>query len=251
MREGRSPAQVGKKGLSNHRWIVVFRIACLALAGMASSAISHAQGGDGVSQELAEVLVTAERHEVNLQDVPASATVLDAEALAASGVDNVIEIQSVAPSVAVNTYNRSTFINIRGVGIAQSAPTSNPGVAVYIDGNFIPHETFIAQSFYDIDSIEVLRGPQGTLTGQNSTGGAVYMRTPSPEMGQWNGYLDVTAAASFHPIETPDSSPSDAAASTCARSPSSRGSTDCVSGSPNRQLNSRTRSPSSVSISPA
>ncbi len=127
-------------------------------------------------------MVTAERREVSLQDVPASATVLNAAALAAQGVDNVIDIQQVAPSVAINTYNRSTFINIRGVGIGQSAPTSNPGVAYYIDGMFIPHEQFIAQSFFDIESIEVLRGPQGTLTGQNSTGGAIYVRTPAPQL---------------------------------------------------------------------
>jgi iron complex outermembrane receptor protein len=146
------------------------------------------------SQELDVVVITAERREVNLQDVPASATVLTAEALAAKGVDNVIEIQSVAPSVAINTYNRSTFINIRGVGIAQSAPTSNPGVAYYIDGMFIPHEQFIAQSFYDIESIEVLRGPQGTLTGQNSTGGAIYVRTPPPDFDGISGYIDQTVA---------------------------------------------------------
>jgi iron complex outermembrane receptor protein len=146
------------------------------------------------SQELDVVVITAERREVNLQDVPASATVLTAEALAAKGVDNVIEIQSVAPSVAINTYNRSTFINIRGVGIAQSAPTSNPGVAYYIDGMFIPHEQFIAQSFYDIESIEVLRGPQGTLTGQNSTGGAIYVRTPAPDFDGVSGYIDQTVA---------------------------------------------------------
>jgi iron complex outermembrane recepter protein len=146
------------------------------------------------SQELEEVVVTAERRAVNLQDVPASATVLSAEALASKGVDNVIEIQTVAPSVAINTYNRSTFINIRGVGISQSAPTSNPGVAYYVDGMFIPHEQFIAQSFYDIESIEVLRGPQGTLTGQNSTGGAIYVRTPPPNMDGVSGYLDQTVA---------------------------------------------------------
>src|SRR5689334_18760391 len=58
---------------------------------------------------LEEVLVTAERREVSLQDTPASATVLTADALAAQGIDNVAEIQQVAPSVAINTYNRSTF----------------------------------------------------------------------------------------------------------------------------------------------
>ena len=163
------------------------------LAGASSIALAQS-GGPGPSAELDEVVVTAERREVNLQEVPASATVLSAEALAAGGVDNVIDIQSVAPSVAINTYNRSTFVNIRGVGIAQSAPTSNPGVAYYIDGMFIPHEQFIAQTFYDIESVEVLRGPQGTLTGQNSTGGAIYVRTPVPEFDGWSGYVDQTIA---------------------------------------------------------
>jgi iron complex outermembrane receptor protein len=152
---------------------------------------AHAQEReDGVVLE--EVLVTAERREVNLQNVPISATVLTASALAAQGVDNVVEIQQVAPSVAINTYNRSTFINIRGVGIGQSAPTSNPGVAYYVDGVFIPHEQFIAQSFFDIESIEVLRGPQGTLTGQNSTGGAIYVRTPAPKFDEFSGFIDQT-----------------------------------------------------------
>ena len=86
----------------------------------------------------------------------------------------------VAPSIVINQYNRSAFVNIRGVGIAQSAPTSSPGVAYYINGQLIPHEQFIGQSFYDIASVEVLRGPQGTLTGQNSTGGAIYVTTPEP-----------------------------------------------------------------------
>lgn len=143
---------------------------------------------------LEEVVVTAERREVNLQDTPASATVLSADALATQGIDNITEIQQAAPSVAINTYNRSTFINIRGVGISQSAPTSNPGVAYYVDGVFIPHEQFIAQSFFDFESIEVLRGPQGTLTGQNSTGGAIYVRTPTPKFDEFSGYIDQTAA---------------------------------------------------------
>ncbi len=141
---------------------------------------------------LAEVVVTAERRVQNLQDVPISATVLNAAALADQGVDNVSDLQQVAPSLAINTYNRSTFINIRGVGIAQSAPTSSPGVAFYLDGAFIPHEQMIGQSFYDLASVEVLRGPQGTLTGQNSTGGAVYVRTPEPVFGKWSGSIDQT-----------------------------------------------------------
>lgn len=177
------------------RWTPGLRSTVAAATIVLPGSVAFAQSKTPTeSQELQEVVVTAERREVNLQDVPASATVLSAEALAAKGVDNVIDIQTVAPSVAINTYNRSTFINIRGVGISQSAPTSNPGVAYYVDGMFIPHEQFIAQSFYDIDSIEVLRGPQGTLTGQNSTGGAIYVRTPAPSTDGFSGYIDQTVA---------------------------------------------------------
>ena len=174
--------------LARSRWAVAIA------ATLATTAHAQTEG-----TALEEIVVTAERRELNLQEVPASATVLTADALARQGIDNVIEIQQVAPAVAINTYNRSTFINIRGVGIAQSAPTSNPGVAFYIDGNFIPHEHFVAHSFYDIESIEVLRGPQGTLTGQNSTGGAVYVRTPTPSFDSVSGYVDVTGANRLTP----------------------------------------------------
>ncbi len=179
------------------RWNIPGRLAFAAAATAVASQPVHAAEQDAAAETviLEEVIVTAERREVNLQDVPASATVLNAEALASKGVDSVIDLQNVAPSVAINTYNRSTFINIRGVGIGQSAPTSNPGVAYYVDGMFIPHEQFIAQSFFDIDSIEVLRGPQGTLTGQNSTGGAIYVRTPAPNFDGFSGYIDQTAAS--------------------------------------------------------
>jgi len=140
------------------------------------------------------IVVTAERREQNLQDVPISATVLTGEDLDRKGVVNLNDIQQVAPSIAINTFNRSTFVNIRGVGIAQSAPTSSPGVAYYIDGQLIPHEQFIGHSFYDIGTIEVLRGPQGTLTGQTSTGGAIYVRTPEPQFNENFGSADFTVA---------------------------------------------------------
>jgi iron complex outermembrane receptor protein len=147
---------------------------------------------DARSADDQEIVITAERRVQSLQDVPIAATVLTATDLADRGVDDVRDLQQVAPSVAINTFNRSVFINIRGVGIALSAPTSNPGIAYYVDGVLIPHEQFIGQSFFDIGQIEVLRGPQGTLTGQNSTGGAIYVRTPEPEFGEVSGYGEVT-----------------------------------------------------------
>ena len=133
-------------------------------------------------QALEEIVVTAERRVQNLQDVPIAATVFSADELAPKGIDTIPDVQQFVPNTSIMTYNRSTFINIRGVGLAVSAPTANPGVAYYIDGVFIAKEQLVSQTFFDLDSMEVLRGPQGTLTGQNSTGGAIYVRALLPRI---------------------------------------------------------------------
>jgi iron complex outermembrane receptor protein len=163
------------------------------LAATALTSALPALAQDGRSQPaLEEIVVTAERREQNLQDTPISATVLSAETISKRGVNSIADLQQVAPSISISQVNRTTFVNIRGVGLAQSGPTSSPGVAYYIDGQLIPHEHFIGQSFFDIGTIEVLRGPQGTLTGQNSTGGAIYVRTPEPKFNETSGYVDQT-----------------------------------------------------------
>ncbi|CAM5524165.1 TonB-dependent receptor [Sphingobium scionense] len=167
--------------------------ASIALATWAiSPAFAQDNAGSTQSVGVEDIVVTAERREQNLQDVPISATVLNAEQMARRGVTSIADLQQVAPSVAINQVNRSTYVNIRGVGIAQTSPSSSPGIAYYVDGQLIPHEQFIGQSFYDVGSIEVLRGPQGTLTGQNSTGGAIYVRTPEPKFDDLSGFVEQT-----------------------------------------------------------
>jgi iron complex outermembrane recepter protein len=167
--------------------------ASIALATWAiSPAFAQDNAGSTQSVGVEDIVVTAERREQNLQDVPISATVLNAEQMARRGVTSIADLQQVAPSVAINQVNRSTYVNIRGVGIAQTSPSSSPGIAYYVDGQLIPHEQFIGQSFYDVGSIEVLRGPQGTLTGQNSTGGAIYVRTPEPQFDDLSGFVEQT-----------------------------------------------------------
>lgn len=170
--------------------------AAVILAIAAPAAAVHAQDtapadaeGSNI-QMLDEIQVTAERRSQNLQKVPIAATVITAEDIDRRGLHNLHDMMQAAPSVSVNQVNRSLYINIRGVGIAQTAPTSSPGIAFYIDGQLVPQEQSISQSFYDLQSIEVLRGPQGTLTGQNSTGGALYVRTPAPEHDSTFGYVE-------------------------------------------------------------
>jgi iron complex outermembrane receptor protein len=165
---------------------------------IASAGFVVAAGGPAFAQVpvksdgLTEIVVTAERRSQSLQDVAIAASVLTAETLAKRAVDDIQDLQQVAPAIAINTVNRSTFVNIRGVGLAQSSPTSVPGVAFYVDGQLIPHEQYIRQSFYDFEAVEVLRGPQGTLNGANSTGGAIYIRTPAPDFEEVSGYVDAS-----------------------------------------------------------
>ncbi len=193
-----SPVLSGYEGMSKlaaakAKAALLSTASCAAVAvGLAWPSIGHAADADGAAV-LEEVLVYAERREQRLQEVSISASVFSGDELIRKGVVNVHDIQQISPSLAINTYNRSTYINIRGVGIAQSAPTSSPGVAFYIDGTLIPHEFFIDASFYDIASVEVLRGPQGTLSGQNSTGGAVYVRTPDPAFSKYSAKGSFTA----------------------------------------------------------
>jgi iron complex outermembrane receptor protein len=143
-------------------------------------------------QELEEIIVTAERRDQNLQETPIAATVFSADEIVNNGMNEIHSIQNFVPNTVVMTYNRSTFINIRGAGLAASAPAANPGVAYYIDGVFVAKEQLVSQTFYDLESMEVLRGPQGTITGQNSTAGAIYARSNSPSFDSVSGYIDQT-----------------------------------------------------------
>lgn len=155
-----------------------------AVAGLSPSALAQ---GSSASEA---IVVTAERRSQNVNDVPIAATVLTGTMLAERGVDDALDLQNIAPGTVINVYNRSAYVNIRGVGVAVSAPNVFQGVPFYMNGAVLAYDTNIRAAFYDLASVEVLRGPQGTLTGLNSTGGAVYMRSRAPALGvlsgQWN-----------------------------------------------------------------
>ncbi|AJP72677.1 TonB-dependent receptor [Sphingomonas hengshuiensis] len=137
---------------------------------------------------LDEIVVTAERREVNLQDVPIAATALTGDQLQDKGVQRLADLQNAAPSLSITDQGLTQSVNIRGIGIASGSPAVANGVATYLDGVFQP-PILTASSFYDIASVEVLRGPQGTLVGSNSTGGAVFINTQSPTTDRIKGYV--------------------------------------------------------------
>ena len=153
-------------------------------ANLVASHQAHAQDG------LEEIIVTAQRRAENLQDVPIAAAVLTGDMLAEKGVTNIVELQYAAPGFTVADYGSANVLNIRGIGRSAVDIELPSGVVVYRDGFPTFPGYFQNEPYYDIASIEILRGPQGTFAGKSAAGGAILIRTASPELGQTNGKVD-------------------------------------------------------------
>lgn len=136
---------------------------------------------------LKEIIVTAERRTENIQNVPIAATALTGDELTEKAVSRMADLQFAAPSLSITDAGLTQSVNIRGIGIADGNPSVANGVAMYINGVFQP-PVLTTASFYDISGVEVLRGPQGTLVGSNSTGGAIFINTTAPTTDEIKGY---------------------------------------------------------------
>jgi len=149
---------------------------CAALALSAGPALAE----DAVAVD--EIVVTAQKRAENLQDVPVSVTALSGQALTNRGVTNVIGLNNLAPGLRVSSGDAAANpkIFIRGVGLSDFNPNSSSGVGIYVDGVYVSSPLAQMAGFFDIGQIEVLRGPQGTLYGRNTNGGAVNVTTKRP-----------------------------------------------------------------------
>ncbi len=135
---------------------------------------------------LEEVVVTAQRKTESLQDAPISISAFSSDAMEKKGIFNVVDLRSNVPNLQMTPHPNSATtarIYMRGVGNNDDQITQDPSVAVYMDGVYLARNLGLAQEVADIERIEVLRGPQGTLYGRNATGGAINVITkaPSPE----------------------------------------------------------------------
>src|SRR5690606_33234907 len=131
---------------------------------------------DTSAEDRAEILVTARRRAENIQNVPIAISIVGGKALEQTGARGLDQIKQLVPSLQILGSNpRNTNINIRGLGT--SVGTSNDGlengVGVYIDDVYYGRPGQAMFDLFDIDRVEVLRGPQGTLFGKNTTAGAI------------------------------------------------------------------------------
>lgn len=142
----------------------------------------------GSEDEFNTIIVTAQRRAENIQDVPIAISAYDSEFLAENIIDNVYDLALYTPSLNVNTI-QGGGISIRGIAPAFSGAFTNNPVAVYVDGVFQGTAGSDAFLFGDVASVEVLRGPQGTLYGRNATSGAININNRLPT-NDWSGLAE-------------------------------------------------------------
>jgi iron complex outermembrane receptor protein len=158
----------------------------LLMPGLAwAEADAPADASDAAS--LPEVVVTAQRHAENLQKSSVVVQAITPDQLATAGVTQAEDLGKLVPGLQIGMGGAAAQIYVRGVGDFGSTSSTNPAVATNIDGVYIARAQAIAGNFYDLDRVEVLKGPQGTLYGRNATGGAINLITAKPKLDQFGG----------------------------------------------------------------
>lgn len=163
-------------------------------AGMAAEApVAAEQRPESRNRLTEEIVVTAQKREENIQDVPISISAFSGAALDAKGIGDPKTLAQSIPGVTYGETVNFSIIYVRGVGTDAFLPDSDLSVAMYMDGIYFPFANGLSQSLGAIERVEVLKGPQGTLFGRNATGGAFNITSRSPslttsELGVSSGY---------------------------------------------------------------
>lgn len=153
----------------------------LLVAASALPLIATAQSAQPVALE--EIVVTAQKKAESLQDTPISISAFSGDMLSDIGAFNATQVGEYTPNVDIyNTFgsNNNITINIRGMGVADPSLSIDPKTGIYLDGVYIARNSGAVFDIVDLERIEVLRGPQGTLWGKNTTGGAMHIITAKP-----------------------------------------------------------------------
>jgi len=173
---------------------------CLSVAG---AAVAEAQTNPGTqsvtaasapTEGLEEVTVTARFRAEKLQETPLAITAVTGDTLAARGATDVTNLAAFVPNAVINPlgagWGATIAASIRGVGLSDNSLSFEPGVPIYVDGVYLGRPQGAILDLLDLDRVEVLRGPQGTLFGKNAIGGTVSLISKAPT-GDGKGYVDV------------------------------------------------------------
>ncbi len=160
-----------------------------AYAQEAVPAVDQTAGPD--TAEIGEIIVTAQKREERLQDVPAAVSAIGGDALQERNITNLIDIQTLVPNLNIQQRESSGAVTIRGIGFDVLNPGAEGSVAVHTDGVVAARPAAALVGLYDLSRVEIARGPQGTLYGRNATGGALNIITRKPTRTP-EGYVNLT-----------------------------------------------------------
>jgi iron complex outermembrane recepter protein len=160
----------------------------LAFSGASSALAQTTAENEGVR----EIIVTAQKRAESIQDTPLSITALDTTALDQSGVRTAEQLTALVPNVAVRPFNNSIIVATRGISNENTSNLGEPSLAFHVNGIYNARPRSAAALFYDLERVEFLRGPQGTLYGRNSTAGALNVITKRPETDKIGGGADIS-----------------------------------------------------------
>ena len=144
--------------------------------------------------EIEEVIVTSERREQNIQDIAATVQAFDATRLQDLAINNDFKnLQNLVPGLQITNQEGKIEVFLRGIGSADSDFSSDPSVATHYNGVYLPRPRSIGPMFFDVQRVEVNKGPQGTLRGRNATGGTINIISNKPDFDGFSGYIQAGA----------------------------------------------------------
>lgn len=142
---------------------------------------------------LGDIIVTAQRRSEASQRLPLSIDVISSDSLRKAGVSQATDLSRLSPGVQIAQGGTATQVYIRGAGTPTTTPLSDPSVSLNLDGVYTARSQSFAGTFFDVQRVEVLKGPQGTLYGRNSSGGALNVVAAMPTLGEVSGYVQLGA----------------------------------------------------------
>lgn len=171
--------------------------ALVAVAFAASPSLAQ----DADAAEPGDIIVTAQKREQSLSDVSLSVSAVGEKKLAETNTVGIEGLQNIVPSISFGNDFNFAKLFIRGVGLSSSLPGVDPSVALHVDGAVVSLAQAQLGSMFDLERVEVLRGPQGTLYGRNATGGTVNLITAKPT-DEFSGYVRQTIGGSALLLQT-------------------------------------------------
>jgi len=166
-----------------------------AMAALLSTSALITFAPDAAAQDSDEIIVTATRRAESIQDVPIAVTAVSADDLEKQGVVNIQNLTSVAPSFSTSqaqSNSGSVVLRIRGVGTTSNNIGFESAVGVFIDGAYQSRPGIALSEFVDVERVEVLRGPQGTLFGRNTSAGALNVINVRPDLEEFGGFANIS-----------------------------------------------------------